>query len=206
MTTPLDSDSKRNAGVANRLLEMPVQGNPHCRSGDVCPECGPGKPRASLGRPDDAYARFTNRSDAEFMQYRSPVGRGPSSNTCPRCASHNVQLTAVRAIPKVLSWSRRTFSSATGAQKLGHPVPDSNLVSELNSALSQQMQRNSPFSWRFQYWPVNASSVSACRVMSKAFGDSCCFHSASVLITLGTPTFLSFFPSSENCTIFTAPC
>ena len=39
-----------------------------------------------------AYAAFTNLNDAEFMQYRSPVGRGPSSNTCPKCASHSVQL------------------------------------------------------------------------------------------------------------------
>ena len=31
-----------------------------------------------------AQALFTNFSEAEFMQYRSPVGRGPSSNTCPR--------------------------------------------------------------------------------------------------------------------------
>jgi len=30
---------------------------------------------------------------------------------------------------------------AIGAQKLGHPVPESNFVSELKSALSQQMQR-----------------------------------------------------------------
>jgi hypothetical protein len=35
----------------------------------------------------------------------------------------------------------RTFSSAIGAQKLGHPVPESNFESELNSALPQQMQR-----------------------------------------------------------------
>lgn len=25
-------------------------------------------------------------SDAELMQYRKPVGSGPSSKTCPRCA------------------------------------------------------------------------------------------------------------------------
>jgi hypothetical protein len=35
----------------------------------------------------------------------------------------------------------RTFSWASGAQKLGQPVPESNFVAELNSALSQQMQR-----------------------------------------------------------------
>lgn len=38
-------------------------------------------------------------SAAEFMQYRSPVGAGPSSNTCPRCASHLAQRTSARTIP-----------------------------------------------------------------------------------------------------------
>jgi hypothetical protein len=33
------------------------------------------------------------------------------------------------------------FSGAIGAQKLGHPVPDSYFVSELKTALSQQTQR-----------------------------------------------------------------
>jgi hypothetical protein len=75
------------------------------------------------------------------MQYRSPVGLGPSSNTWPRCASHSVQETAVRIMPMVLSDFSRTFSFASGSQKLGQPVPESNFVSELNSALSQPMQR-----------------------------------------------------------------
>ena len=87
------------------------------------------------------YAAFTNLNDAEFMQYRSPVGRGPSSNTCPKCASHSLQATAIRVMPMVLSLISRTFSLAIGSQKLGQPVPESNFVAELNSALSQQMQR-----------------------------------------------------------------
>jgi hypothetical protein len=33
------------------------------------------------------------------------------------------------------------FSGASGAQKLGHPVPDSYFVFELKSALPQQTQR-----------------------------------------------------------------
>jgi len=44
-------------------------------------------------------------------------------------------------MPKVVSVSFSIFSSAIGAQKLGQPVPDSNLVYELNSAFPQQMQR-----------------------------------------------------------------
>jgi len=38
-------------------------------------------------------------SDAEFMQYLSPVGAGPSSNTCPRWAPHFAQRASVRTIP-----------------------------------------------------------------------------------------------------------
>lgn len=36
--------------------------------------------------------------DAELMQKRFPVGFGPSSNTCPRCASHFEQVTSVRTL------------------------------------------------------------------------------------------------------------
>jgi hypothetical protein len=49
--------------------------------------------------------------------------------------------TAILTIPKLMSLVLRTFSGAIGSQKLGQPVPESNFVSELNKALSQQMQR-----------------------------------------------------------------
>jgi hypothetical protein len=39
---------------------------------------------------------------------------------------------------RLLSISVVTLSLAIGAQKLGHPVPESNLVSELNRSLPQQ--------------------------------------------------------------------
>jgi len=40
-------------------------------------------------------------------------------------------------------WSARVtiFWGAIGFQKLGHPVPESNFVSELNSAVRQQTHR-----------------------------------------------------------------
>src|SRR6202022_4220792 len=107
-------------------------------------------------------------------------------------------------MPKVESRISRTFSFAIGAQKLGHPVPDSNFVSELNRALSQPTQRYKPLSCTFQYCPVKARSVSARRVMSNAFDPNCFRHSASLLTTLGTRTFCSRFPASENWTIVTS--
>src|ERR1051326_6146544 len=42
---------------------------------------------------------FTNFIAAEFMQYRSPVGRGPSGKTWPKCASQRGQETAILRIP-----------------------------------------------------------------------------------------------------------
>ena len=62
-------------------------------------------------------------------------------------------------MPRLRSLLTLTFSLAMGAQKLGQPVPESNLVVELNRAFLQQTQRKSPFSCRSQYWPVKACSV-----------------------------------------------
>src|SRR5277367_6960883 len=100
-------------------------------------------------------------------------------------------------MPKLKSVEVRTFSFAIGAQKLGHPVPESNLVSELNNALSQQMQRYSPLSW-ISYWPLNALSVPCWRVTWNCKGVSCCLHSASVLCTFLTRAGPSFCPESLN--------
>src|ERR1700721_3043527 len=88
---------------------------------------------------------------AEFMQYRRPVGRGPSLKTWPRCALQSRHETAVRSMPKLWSRISTMFSCAIGCQKLGHPVPDSNLVSELKTAVSQHTHRKIPFSSQSAY-------------------------------------------------------
>lgn len=49
----------------------------------------------------------TKSREAELMQKRLPVGRGPSPNTCPRCALHLEQLTSVRTIPGLAMRSSR---------------------------------------------------------------------------------------------------
>jgi hypothetical protein len=64
------------------------------------------------------------------MQYRKPVGRGPSSKTWPKFASHRRQEMASRCIPKLESELLTTFLEEIGCQKLGQPVPDSNLAFE----------------------------------------------------------------------------
>ncbi len=64
----------------------------------------------------------------EFIQYLEFVGFGPSSNTCPKCAPHLLQLTSVRTIPCVVSEMYSILSSEIGFQKLGQPEPESNLA------------------------------------------------------------------------------
>src|SRR3984885_12763388 len=112
--------------------------------------------------------------------------------------------TAVRTIPILLSEISRTFSLAMGSQKLGQPVPESNFVEELNSALSQQMQRKIPRSCTFKSLPLYASSVSACRVISNTPDGNCFLHSSSVFTTRATFIFASRLPESENCTTVTS--
>lgn len=47
----------------------------------------------------------------------------------------------MRTVIKLPSIVSTTFSGAMGCQKLGQPVAESNLASELNTARSQPMQR-----------------------------------------------------------------
>jgi hypothetical protein len=74
-----------------------------------------------------------NRSAAEFMQYRRPVGLGPSSNTCPKCESAWAERTSVRSTRSLWSLCVVMFLGSSGRVKLGQPVPESYLSSELNS-------------------------------------------------------------------------
>jgi hypothetical protein len=121
------------------------------------------------------------------MQYRSPVGCGPSMNRCPRCASHFAQSTSVRCSTSVLSGRVYTALSSAGAQKLGQPVPESNFSADRKSSAPQQIHRYSPASCSFQYRPVYANSVARCRVTLNCSGDSRRRHSASDKTTLPSP-------------------
>src|SRR5471032_2197855 len=89
--------------------------------------------------PDQAPASRSSRSDAEFMQYRKPVGRGPSGNTWPRWAPQFRHRASVRVMPWLWSTFSSTASVSSDAEKLGQPVPESNFVSDENRGASQQM-------------------------------------------------------------------
>jgi len=87
------------------------------------------------------YYAGTNFRAAELMQYRKPVGGGPSLNTCPWWPPHLVQCTSVRGPNSFQSVLVPIAESAMGFQKLGHPVPLSNLCSEENKGRSQAAHR-----------------------------------------------------------------
>jgi len=60
-----------------------------------------------------------NRMEAEFMQYRSPVGAGPSANTCPRWESACLLLTSVRVMKRRVSFLSTMLPGTSGLVKLG---------------------------------------------------------------------------------------
>src|SRR3989339_113163 len=80
----------------------------------------------------------TNLNAAALMQYRLPLGAGPSLKMWPRWASQRAQFTSILCMPRLSSSCIRTFNSETGSQKLGQPVPDSNLVLTRNRSVPQQ--------------------------------------------------------------------
>ena len=74
--------------------------------------------RPTRPHPDGAGASGENFNAMPLMQYRSPVGGGPSSNTCPKWPPHRRQCTSVRG-----SSRRRSVEVSTalgsGRKKLG---------------------------------------------------------------------------------------
>lgn len=78
-----------------------------------------------------------------------------------------------------------TRSAIVGVVKLGHPLPDSNLVSDENSSAPHPPHRYVPSSWQSTYFPVNARSVPPPRSTAYCSGVSVARHSSSVLSISG---------------------
>src|SRR2546428_6608352 len=83
-----------------------------------------------------------------------------------------------------MKWSLSSCSamleSLAGFVKLGQPVPESNLSSDLKRILPQHTHLYIPFSLELTYCPVNGISVSFFLVTRYCSGVSCFFHSSSV--------------------------
>src|SRR5512134_2272324 len=89
---------------------------------------------------NDSDHAATKRKETPFMQYRNPVGGGPSSKTWPRWPPQRRQCTSVRTVKNRVRSSEVPMAFSSGAQKLGQPVPLSNLVVEENRGKLQPAQ------------------------------------------------------------------
>ena len=83
---------------------------------------------------------FLKSSAALLIQYLKPVGLGPSSKTCPRWPSHLEHRISILCLERLLSLYSETETESTGVQELGHPEPESYLVSELNKGAAHPAQ------------------------------------------------------------------
>src|SRR5690606_17164000 len=93
--------------------------NGHCRGGvDVCqPERDEEQDeREKVKKKFLHCASGSNFMESELMQYRSPVGGGPSGKTWPRCESQTLHSTSVRTMPWLVSGSSRILSGLSGAK------------------------------------------------------------------------------------------
>ena len=106
----------------------------------------------------------------------------PVVKTWPRWPPQRWQETAVRVMPKV--WSVGFINRVgSGAQKLGQPVPLSNLVFDENSGRSQPAQAKVPARCSFSSGLVNGRSVPSWRSTLYCVGVSSLRHSSSVWVT-----------------------
>src|ERR1700683_800920 len=90
-----------------------------------------------------------------------------------------------------------------GCQKLGQPVPDSNLVLESKRTVSQQMQWYNPSAWLLAYLPVPGTSVPACRVTWNCSAVNCFFRAAGAVSPIPNSTAPVGTPDGSNSTMRT---
>src|SRR2546423_3772001 len=94
---------ERAARIADARARHPVE----------LPECRLDAPEASRAERCLLLHYSSSRFNAaELMQYRRPVGRGPSGKTCPRWPPQLEHMTSVRDIPNVVSVSSSIAFSA----------------------------------------------------------------------------------------------
>src|SRR5438094_5892894 len=102
----------------------------------------------------------------------------------PRCPPQRRQWTSTRSMPCDESRSISTARGPSGLEKLGQPVPESNLSPAPNSSAPHPAHRYVPGSCAFQYAPVKGRSVPLWRSTRYCSGASSRRHCSSVLTTL----------------------
>jgi len=76
-------------------------------------------------------------SATAFMQYRNPLGAGPSGNTMPKVASQVLQTVSTRFRNAGPSKRYAMTFAATACVNDGQPIPDSNFSEASKSTVSQ---------------------------------------------------------------------
>lgn len=76
----------------------------------------------------------------EFMQYRLPVGSGPSSKIHPKWPSHLPQRASMRATPNELSFLYTRLLVLACSKKLGQPQELENFAPDQKSLKPQAAQ------------------------------------------------------------------
>src|ERR1051325_3821463 len=143
-----------------------------------------------------------NSSDTEFRQYRRPVGLGPSSNTCPRCAPQRSHRISVRTIPRELSECSATWSLSKGWKKLGQPVPELNFASLENSGSPHSRQMYTPSLWLATRFPQNAGSVPLFRITLASSGLSFLANSSIFACGYGAMSYPDLEYAGAFVTVF----
>ena len=86
--------------------------------------------------------------DHQILLAQAPAGctaGKPFQTRChPTCNHAIAQSTSVRFIKRLLSGFNTTASGATGAEKLGHPLPESNFAAEENNRFPHPAQTYVP--------------------------------------------------------------
>src|SRR5271157_5196205 len=94
-----------------------------------------------------------------------------------------------------------TALSLTGLQKLGQPVPDSNLWLASKSLAPQQTQTKVPLKWPLAYLPEKAGSVAFIRVTMNCSGVSRFRHS-SLVLNIRSGSLAALLESLEDSALF----
>jgi len=121
---------------------------------------------------------------AVLIQYRNRVGAGPSENTCPRWPSHRAHLTSTRCIKREVSATYVTTSSLLGFVKLGQPVPESNLSSDLKRCSLHAAHKKDPDFLRSNNGPTNGRSVPDSRRTKNCSGVNSLRHSSGLFVMM----------------------
>src|ERR1700748_1983010 len=123
------------AGHAHHVSIRLRAGTTDCH-GSGSPRAGPGA-AGQLSPCSWLAVTGSNASEHELMEYRLSGGLGAVVEKWARCPPQLRHTTSVRRMNRPLSGRNSTASATAGWSKLGQPVPELNLASELKHLAPQ---------------------------------------------------------------------